>query len=81
MDNDKAVKHCSFAITWAPPVRKVKKSHRAKQKASVNRKISASGIIGRVVCLNVCKGYGLIHRDDKDIEILIHHTDIIKNNP
>ena len=61
VDNDKIVKHCSFAIIKTPTVSTIRKSQYSKKKASINRKTLASGITGLVVWFNVCKGYGFIH--------------------
>ena len=39
----------------------------------------ASVKTGQVVWFNFCKDYGFIHSVDKDIDILFHHIDNIKN--
>ena len=51
-----------------------------QQKASVKRKTLASEITGRVMWLNICNSYSFIYRDEKDIDIFVHETDIIKIN-
>ena len=76
----RAVKHYFFAITGTPSILKIIKTHRAKQKPSVNRPTLASRITGWVLCFNVHKGFDFIHRVDKGSNIFVYHTEIIKNN-
>ena len=77
----RAVKHYFFAITGTPSILKIIKTHRAKQKPSVNRPTLASRITSRVVWLNVFKGYGYIQGDNTDVDIIVHHLYNTKNNP
>ena len=34
-----------------------------------------------MIRFNLCKSHGFIHRDNKDIETFVHHTNITKTNP
>ena len=58
----------------------IKKFLKGQTKASVKRKSLASEITGRVVWFNVSKWYRFIHCDNKEIDIFVHQTDIIKIN-
>ena len=78
-DNEKTEKHCSVAIAKTASVNSIRTLQTFKHYAS--RKIISYGVTCRVVWYNVHKDYGFIHRDDKDSDIFVHHTNITKNNP
>ena len=53
----------------------------AKEKAQLTIKTIAVGVAGQLVWFNVRKGYGFIHRDDRNSYIFVRYTAIIKTNP
>jgi len=52
-----------------------------EREAPVTREIIASRVTGLVKWFNVRNGYGFIHHEDKDTDVFVHQTAIIKNNP
>ena len=79
LDNEKAVKHCSFATAKTPSLNSKGTTQAFKPRAS--RKIIAHWVTGRVVWFNVNKGYGFIRSDHNDNYIFVQNSDIAKNNP
>ena len=72
VDNEKAVKHCSFATA---------KTIIQAFKPRALRKTMAHRVNGRVLWFNVNKGYGFIHCDRYGNDIFVHNSNIFKNNP
>ena len=74
LDNEKAVKHCSFATAKTPSLNLKRTTQAFKPRAP--RKMIAHGMTGRVVWFNINKGYGFIHSDHNDNDIFVHNSDI-----